>query len=82
MWPGATAAASKMNFVQWLDAIIQGLARYNVLVYAGANREWSLYHQIMMYKFLEITTVFSSAFTQWGNECTANGESCTVVVAK
>ena len=66
--PGATAAISKSNFIQWLDTVIQGLTKYDSLVYARPNREWGFYHRILMKEFLSIISVLSAAFQQWGRE--------------
>ena len=44
---GATPAQSKANLMQWLDATIQSMTKYDTLVYAGGQREWGFFHQIL-----------------------------------
>ena len=74
--PGTTPAASKTNFLRWLDNVIQAETKHNALVYRGSVREDGFYHQIMFDEFLIITSVLSQAFRQWGRDCAANGISC------
>ena len=73
---GATPAASLNNFSEWLDAVIQGMTKHNTLVFRGPTRQIGFYHKIMMNEFLEITSVLSQAFRQWGRGCVAAGHSC------
>ena len=77
--PGATLAASKINFMRWLDLVIQGLTKYNCFVYHGSIRQYGFFHHILMSEFLSITSVLSQAFAQWGRDCAANGFSCGIV---
>ena len=49
---GATPAQSKANLAQWLDVTIQGMTKYDTLVYAGANREWGFFHHILLDEFI------------------------------
>ena len=76
--PGATLAASKANFVSWLDAVIQGMTKHDTLVYHGTVREPGFYHQILMKEFVVITLVLSQAFGEWGRDCATNALSCGV----
>ena len=54
--PGATPAASKINFMQWLDAVVQGLTKHNTLVTYGGVRQYGFFHQILMNEFVNITS--------------------------
>ena len=44
----ARGASSKMNFMNWLESVIQGLTKYNCLVYHGSVRQHGFYHHILM----------------------------------
>ena len=68
----------KANFMNWLDSVIQGLTKHNCLVHYGSIRQPGFYQNILMSEFLEITSVLSQAFAQWGRDCAANGFSCGV----
>ena len=74
----ARGASSKMNFMNWLESVIQGLTKYNCIVYHGSVRQHGFYHHMLMSDFLTITSVLSQAFAQWGRDCAANGFSCGV----
>ena len=76
--PGATPAASKMNFMRWPDAVIQGLTKHNTFVTYGGVRQYGFFHQILMSEFVNITSVLSQAFAVCGRDCAANGHSCGV----
>ena len=65
-----------MNLMTWLDATIQSLTKHNVLVHAAGQRQWGFYHHMTLGEFLEIMSVLSSAFMQWGNDAAAHGYSC------
>ena len=73
---GATPAQSKANLAQWLDVTIQGMTKYDTLVYAGANREWGFFHHILLDEFIRITSALSEALSNWGQDCQNNGFSC------
>ena len=59
---GVTPAASKINFIQWLDAVVQGLTKHNNS-HIGGVRQYGFFHQILMSEFVNITSVLSQAFT-------------------
>ena len=73
--PGATPAASKLNFMQWLDSVIQGLTKRNTLVTYGGIRQYVFFHQLLLSEFMNITSVLSQAVGTWGRDCAANGFS-------
>ena len=75
---GATPAASKLNFMQWLDGVVQGLCKNNTLVTYEGLRQYGFFHQIMMNEFVTITSILSQAFKVWGQDCATNGHSCGV----
>ena len=71
--PGVTPAASKINFMRWLDVVVQGLTKHNTLVTYGGVRQYGFFHQILMNEFVNISSVLSQAFAVWGQDCAVNG---------
>lgn len=64
---GATAAASKQNFCQWIDLMIESMTTSNPLVTnANGARETGLYHKIVQPEFNTIIALLQRAFLDWG----------------
>lgn len=64
MLPGATAALSKLVFMNWMDNVNKVETKNNPLVFSAGQREWGFYHHIMLDEFLKIAEALSSAFRQ------------------
>ena len=62
--PGATAALSKLAFMNWMDNVINRETRHNPLAYyePGSQSEWGFYYHMLLDEFLEITGALSNAF--------------------
>ena len=70
--PGSTAAHSKQNLIQWLDALVYGLSAASLVYDLDGNREHALFHRFKGPNFDKVTAALSS-LNAWGAACTRAG---------